>query len=326
MDAPLDIQKWYDDTSRQLRPSLRLPYAHNRGGLQLQPLFELREKKGIPYSLTEILKSVFLHGWQRQVLFSETHGMAAEGAAAIPHAALPAHPLCYLLSNSICQSNLRYLSREIKRISFQEIRDPKPSTNEILHDRREDLVAFFKAGLVETIRYMPKNVEKYMEDFHRPDQEWIGYMTGAHRMTLDEALELERFLIETFQLLMSSISVQDAKASIVQSQLNHQQSLRTTQLTVLASIYVPLSFVTGIFGMNMKEFNGSKLSIWVFVVTIVVAVMVTAVIFCVLQMRSKQKDIVKVDRKGEVDKVKVDTMKKRGRVFAMNGTIEKSMA
>ena len=314
VDAPLDILKRYENTTSQLRPSLRLPYAHNRGGLQLQPLFELREKKGIPYSLSESLKNVFRHGWQREVLFSDSDSV------------LSAHPLCYLLSNSISQSNLRYLSREIKRISFREIRDPKPNTNEILHDRREDLVAFFKAGLVETVRYMPKNVERYMEDFHRPDQEWIGYMTDAHRMTLDEALELERFLMETFQLLMSSISVQDAKASIIQSQLNHQQSLRTTQLTVLASIYVPLSFVTGIFGMNMKEFNGSRLSIWVFVVTIVIAVMVTAVVFLVLQMRSKQKEVVKVERRGEAGKVKSDIMKKRRRVSAMNGTIEKSMA
>jgi len=30
-----------------------------------------------------------------------------------------------------------------------------------------------------------------------------------------------------------------------------------------AFLYVPFSFVTGIFGMNMKEINGSPLPMWV---------------------------------------------------------------
>jgi hypothetical protein len=284
----LCIQKRYDDTSRHLRLSLRLPYASNRGGLQLQPLFELRDKKGVYYSLSESLKSVFLHGWQRYLLFNHSYGLNVEGAAFVRHAAFPASPLCYVLSNSISRTNLRYLSQEIRHISFQEIRDPNPKINETLHDRREDLVAFYKAGLVETIKYVPANVDRFIGDLRDhfwPDGDWTQRTTtSAHRATLEEALELEKFLMETFQLLMSSISVQDAKLSVKQGQLSNQQSLRATQLTILASIYVPLSFVTGIFGMNLKELNGSSLSIWVFFVAVVIAATVTVIIFLVLQM------------------------------------------
>lgn len=273
---------------------------------------------------------MFLHGWQRGLLFNYSDGLNAEGAALVRHAAFPASPLCYVLSNSISRTNLQYLYREIRRISFQEIRDPNSETNEILHDRREDLVAFFKVGLVETVRYVPANVDGFMGDLYQSNQALKGTVTSDHRRTLEEALELEKFLMETFQLLMSSISVQDTKLSVKQGQLSNQQSLRATQLTILAAIYVPLSFVTGIFGMNLKELNGSRLSIWVFFVTVVVAVIVTATIFQVLRMHSKQirleDDAEKVRTSDEAGGETGDTLKRRWRVFANTRKVENSMA
>jgi Mg2+ and Co2+ transporter CorA len=41
-------------------------------------------------------------------------------------------------------------------------------------------------------------------------------------------------------------------------------------LTRLAFLYVPLSFVTGIFGMNVREIDGSPLPIWVCVAALAV--------------------------------------------------------
>lgn len=302
-----------------------MPYANNRGGLQLQSLLELRDKKGVYHSLSESLKSVFLHGSQRSLLFHYSFDLDVEGAA-VHHAAFPASPLCYMLSNSISQTNLRYLSREIRRISFQEIRDPDSKTNDILHDRREDLVAFFNAGLAETIKYVPDNVDKFMKDFLDllwPGENWTGTMTSAHKKILEEGLELEKFLMETFQLLLSSTSIQDAK-------LSNQQSSRATQLTILASIYVPLSFVTGIFGMNLKELNQSGQPIWAFFVTVVVAVIATVGIFLILKIRSKQtrtkNNAEKAKRSDEVDRETRGTSRRPGRVFANNRTIEKSLA
>lgn len=37
-----------------------------------------------------------------------------------------------------------------------------------------------------------------------------------------------------------------------------QQGQRATQLTLLAAFYLPLTLVTGIFGMNIKEFDDVK--------------------------------------------------------------------
>ena len=67
---------------------------------------------------------------------------------------------------------------------------------------------------------------------------------------------LEKFLMDSFTLLMSSISVMEA-GSI------KEQAQQGQMITRLACLYVPLSFVTGIFGMNVKEINGSSLPMWV---------------------------------------------------------------
>ena len=50
-------------------------------------------------------------------------------------------------------------------------------------------------------------------------------------------------------------------------------------ITALAFFYVPLSFVTGIFGMNVKEINGSPLSLWVCFAALGVVIAATSVGF-----------------------------------------------
>ena len=97
----------------------------------------------------------------------------------------------------------------------------------------------------------------------------------SHQRVLDQTVELDRLLMEMFQLLMSSISVRDSELSIEQSQ-------RATRLTQLAFIYVPLSFVTGIFGMSVQEISATGLSIWVCFVTLAIVVILTVGIFWVL--------------------------------------------
>lgn len=310
--------------SRRVRPTLRLPYADNRGGLLLPQLLEVYDQQGSHYSIFESLKSVFKHRRQRSYLFHHTDHISP---------AFPVPPLCYLLSNSLWQSNLQYLTREIRRISFEEIRNPDLRINETMHDRREDLVAFLKAGLAETTTYLPQTINEYWETLCERKKLWQDARNltpaSAHYATFKEAEELEKFLMETFQLLMSSINVQDAKMSVAQGELSNRQSLRATQLTILASIYVPLSFVTGVFGMNLKELNGSSLSIWTFFVGVVIATIVTATIFLGLQVHSKKNEN-KEDRnkpsEHKANQKKESDSRRQRKDFRKEPKVETSMA
>jgi Mg2+ and Co2+ transporter CorA len=49
-----------------------------------------------------------------------------------------------------------------------------------------------------------------------------------------------------------------------------QQAQRATLLTILAVIYLPLTLVTAIFGMNIKEINDSGPRFWVCIVGLLV--------------------------------------------------------
>ena len=63
------------------------------------------------------------------------------------------------------------------------------------------------------------------------------------------------------------------------------QAVRTAKLTQLAFIYIPLSFVTSIFGMNVRELSDPVPPIWVCVVTLVIVAAATAAIFGSLRYR-----------------------------------------
>ena len=77
--------------------------------------------------------------------------------------------------------------------------------------------------------------------------------------------------MDSFTLLMSSISVIEA-GSI------KEQAQQGQMITRLAFLYVPLSFVTSIFSMNVREINGSLVLVWMPVATFLVVSICTLAI------------------------------------------------
>ena len=144
-----------------------------------------------------------------------------------------------------------------------------------------------KISMTETITFVPSQVVKYFDEHvyfvHRAQSQWNSVTPiELHQRALDQVAQLDGFLMETFQLLMSSISVRDSQLSIEQSQ-------RAARLTQLAFIYAPLSFVASIFGMNVREINATGLSIWVFFVTLAITVVMTVGIFGLFRTRGNKR-------------------------------------
>jgi protein-S-isoprenylcysteine O-methyltransferase Ste14 len=74
---------------------------------------------------------------------------------------------------------------------------------------------------------------------------------------------------EEIQLFIASVSIRDSEVMLADSkimredsQIMKQQAARTTLLTTLAVIYLPLQLITGIFGMNIKEITGDGIPRW----------------------------------------------------------------
>lgn len=230
-----------------------MPYANNRGGgIVIPSLYSQAD-----FNLLASFVSFLQHGWHLEVLFGQPQ-------------ALPIQPFLYLLVNSLWQTNLSWVDRKLKEVSFTEIRSPDDQTAQKLHDLRES-IANIRARVSETQLHMSSSLDAYYDTFGKiKNRHYKTYHSPSEnfREILESADKLDRFLMETFQLLMSTLSVRDSQISI-------RQSRRGMLLTVLAFVYVPLSFITGIFGMNVKEINGSPLSIWVCFVALGVVVAAT---------------------------------------------------
>ncbi|KAL9620111.1 MAG: hypothetical protein Q9160_005317 [Pyrenula sp. 1 TL-2023] len=241
VDAPLAIENRPKPKESRSRTTCRFRYSQSRGGLPLPQLFSQQS-----YSLFESFRSLFQHTWHIAFMFNGIPGV------------LPAHALLYMFSSSIWETNLRFLDSDIKRISFRDLRDPKDSTNDDLHDRREDLEDL-KALISETVTWVPPTLPRYYEKLseRRVDGAYSTFGSPIEnlRRVRQDADRLQSFLNDTFQLLMSSIAVRDSRSSM-------EQARRSAWLTQLASLYLPLSVLTGIFGMNLKEINGSSVPFW----------------------------------------------------------------
>jgi Mg2+ and Co2+ transporter CorA len=109
-----------------------------------------------------------------------------------------------------------------------------------------------------TLEWLPPSVRAELDAVKGglPASKYIGYPDLILREVLEQTNVLEKFLMDSFTLLMSSISVMEV--GFIKDQT--QQGQMTIRLAFLC---VPFSFVTDIFGMNVRETNGSPLLMWV---------------------------------------------------------------
>lgn len=253
----------------QAAMTLHLPLAENRGGLVIPNLYE-----DDTHSLNKSLRRFLSHAWHFDVLFA-------------PGKCLSPKTFFHLLASSLFEDNLRFLDIKIKGIAFNEIRRPNILINDRLHDLRQALISLqdqvnmTRKWLPPSVQQDLESIQQTLEDAARSNGSEIHQFVGFPSRSLPEIFQrcthLEGFLMQSFQLLVSSTSVMNAE-------VERERSNRNQALTQLAFLYVPLSFVTGVFGMNVKEINGSPLSVWMVVVTLAITLVCTAAIFMVIRL------------------------------------------
>jgi Mg2+ and Co2+ transporter CorA len=92
---------------------------------------------------------------------------------------------------------------------------------------------------------------------------------------------------EEIQLFIASVSIRDSEVMLADSKImredSHimkQQAARTTLLTTLAVIYLPLQLITGIFGMNITEITGDgRLRWWACLATLAAGGVLTFLVY-----------------------------------------------
>jgi hypothetical protein len=81
----------------------------------------------------------------------------------------------------------------------------------------------------------------------------------------------------------TSIALSMNVASIGEARRGVQQNKSLFRFTILASVYVPLSFTASLFGMNFQQFGQGQLSIWVYFVVSVPVFVLSALFLFVSQ-------------------------------------------
>lgn len=125
---------------------------------------------------------------------------------------------------------------------------------------------------IDELRYARRIVKGWR--LPNPDPENVHtILTRDLEYLVERALTLKNRAETSINLSMSIASIDEARRSV-------QQNTSVFRFTVIASIYVPLSFVATVFGMNFRQFGQGNLSIWIyFVVSIPVFIVSAFVIF-----------------------------------------------
>lgn len=261
-DAKLDLflvdnNQWHQKTvsgeySALGRVIVRFPaYSKFSGGLAI-----LLNPADNSCNLFNALMNCLHHIWSMAVLLDND---------------IIAHPqiLLYVFTTATAEHSLRRLRSQIRQVSFHAIRTPGVAITDTLHDARENM-ANMRDSINEMFHNLGDSDRKLFEELSlRPGDVSMQDFMSRMDSLVARGKELHEFFFETLQIIGQTISIRDVQYSMKQAEESLEQTKQATMLTRLAAIYLPLSVATGIFGMNLREINGSTPKVWMFIVTLV---------------------------------------------------------
>lgn len=116
-------------------------------------------------------------------------------------------------------------------------------------------------GMLDAVSAAIQDVPAFEEAYRRvytidPSKPTSGYpspWSSALRDANAALQALQRELNDEIHLVIGAVTVQDSDTS-------KRQAERATLLTLVAAVYLPLTLVTSIFGMNIREIDGNLLT------------------------------------------------------------------
>jgi Mg2+ and Co2+ transporter CorA len=141
---------------------------------------------------------------------------------------------------------------------------------QILEARLPDL----QRNIVALQRY---DHSKWLNGSKKKDQHWRA--KAAAESNLHDMEHLEHQAKVLLKRCKSGMSVLMNYVMLAESRQAMSQSRKVARLTLLAFLYIPLSFTCSLFGMNVKELALNKLSVWVWVITAVPVLLISVLAF-----------------------------------------------
>jgi hypothetical protein len=197
--------------------------------------------------------------------------------------------LQWLLTVSAWRANIRAFDHWLGGLSIEAVSNPSLKTFRPIPTLRKN---------VADLRYSLQREEYEIEDEARAAfaefQKIVEYRVESLDSVLGTLLKDSEALIakasNEMQMVIGSVTIQvrslnqyDARSHPCHhrqdSDMMKRQSRRATLLTLLAAFYLPLTLVTGIFGMNIAEFDVEKPSFYLCFEALFAVVAVTAIFY-----------------------------------------------
>ena len=96
--------------------------------------------------------------------------------------------------------------------------------------------------------------------------------------TIDDFVHLLQSTQDLIRECETGMSTLASNSVLAESQRSYANAMRVQRLTYVATVYIPLSFICSVWGMNFAEFGQGTLSIWWFPVTFVPTLFITLLV------------------------------------------------
>jgi magnesium transporter len=155
------------------------------------------------------------------------------------------------------------IADRIESLETQIIANPETKTLGIIHNLKRELIFFRKSvwPLREAIAFLEREETSLISD------KTIFFLKDVHDHTMQ--------IIDTTETLRDIISgMQDLYLSSVSNRMNEIMKI----LTIIATLFIPLTFIVGLYGMNFKfmpelEWHWGYLFVWIIILAVALAMM-----------------------------------------------------
>lgn len=170
--------------------------------------------------------------------------------------------LLYTMLESILDNYFKTLTRldeEIEKFNFTDTKkEPSPNVLEVIENHKK-LVHFIKKSILP-IKEFTLIVERGESQFIEEKQ--LKYFSEIKDLCLT--------LIDSCDMILSSL---ESATNLFFSVQGHRMSQVMKTLTIVATIFIPLTFIAGIYGMNFSnmpelEWKYGYLGIWMIIVSV----------------------------------------------------------
>jgi len=177
--------------------------------------------------------------------------------------------LAYALIDAVVDGYFDVIERFEEMIEFLEdkvVADPSPENLSVIHDTKMETIMLRKS--ISPLREMIAFLERGESPLIR--RETVVYLRDVYDHTVR--------LIETVETIRDMLSgMLDIYLTNVSNRMNEVMKV----LTIITTIFIPLSFITGVYGMNFTHIPGlgNPVGFWVTVGLMVVIVLLMLLFF-----------------------------------------------